>query len=276
MPPNTSKRETDESMRIAIAALYKAKYHNRSDLPLQGHGSVIAELTKATGAHRSIVQKVVNKCKTLLDNKKEYDARVTYERPDAQKIPPNSFEEHLVSVYKQRHSLHTTANIMNTMKEMDLGAQYNPDKDCISVSAVRRALNSMKHEKQKVKKVPQQSNNNAVWVRARYNLAAQLLVRFGLDLPSHVTEEGEIDPKIIDTVAIAAQGLNLSIHQIAWWDEIHIRQKIGEILEYIYVFSQNEKGLYDKNSPIQKKMLVSNIKGYLSNANSFTHNDDKT
>ena len=49
----------------------------------------------------------------------------------------------------------------------------------------------------------------------------------------------------------------LSIYQIAWWDEIHIRQKIGEILEYIYLFSRDEKGVYNNTFEVAAKKLVS-------------------
>ena len=114
----------------------------------------------------------------------------------------------------------------------------------------------MKFEKQKVKKVSQQQNN-PIWVHARYQLCAQLMVRFGMDLPPHVLNDDSINPAIIDKNVIAEKGFHLSIHQIAWWDEIHIRQKIGEILEHVFVFSRDHKGVYNRGCKVEKKKFVS-------------------
>ncbi len=254
----TKDKNYHEAIRSAISAIYKSEFYERPDIPLTGRGGVVSSICNIiTTAHPSVVLKVVRKCKEALDSGGQYQAKATYKRPQERKISPGSFEEHLVSVYRQRHSVPTTASLINSMKAIDKGGQYDEAKDYVSETAVKTALAHMKHEKQKVKKVPQQSNNNPVWVRARYNLTAQLLVRFGLELPSHVTEEGEIDPAIIDKVQLAAKGHTLSIYQIAWWDEIHIRQKIGELLEYIYVFAQDENGLYNKKSTVQRRKLVS-------------------
>ena len=94
-------------------------------------------------------------------------------------------------------------------------------------------------------------------MQARYQLCAQLLVRFGIELPSHVTGDISIAPAIIDKTLLSGGRFNLNVYQIAWWDEVHIRQCIGETKECIYEFSRDEKGLYKKDGVISKKTKVS-------------------
>ena len=51
----------------------------------------------------------------------------------------------------------------------------------------------------------------------------------------------------------------LSLHQIAFWDEIHIKQKIGEVLEHILKFATNENGVYDENMEISDKQTTTMV-----------------
>ena len=117
------------------------------------------------------------------------------------------------------------------MCKLELGQIYDPQKHHIGQYAVQTALDNMKLEKTKVKKMCQQSNNNVVWVKARYQLASQLLVQFGEELLAHVHQEILPNEFINSTID---SSFGLSLYQIAWCNEIHICHKIGKILDYIY------------------------------------------
>lgn len=162
--------------RQAIASLYHCKIQSNPNQPLRGRGGILAELVKTVDANRRTVESVVMKCNELdMINKntdtvpKPFNPASTYERPSERKIAPNSFKEHLLSIYKSRHSIPTTTDLLNSLERLDLEDSYDPHKHHIGTTAVKNALNRMNFEKQKVKKTTQQTNN-PIWTKARYHL----------------------------------------------------------------------------------------------------------
>ena len=227
---------------------------------MEGRGGIVSSVAKAIGCHRDVARNAIKKCKETLERQDKYDAMLCItrkaDRSSLRKIQPGSVREHLLSVYKERHSICVTTDLMNSLERLDLGSEYKKEES-VGKKCVRNTLLRMNFEKQKVKKVPQQTNH-PIWCKARYQLAAQLLARFDQELPEPVQDD--IEAIIIDREAITTQGLLLSIHQIAWWDEIHIHQHIGENVEYVCVFPKTEKGVYSQTGEIEKKKLVSNCR----------------
>ena len=254
------KKITDEGatqQRQAIALLYNQVYY-KTDLPLSGRGGVIPSIAKILCAHPGTVAQVVHECKVVFSHGDEYDAsRKSFFRPNQRKIKQGSFLENQIATYKERFSIKTTASIINAMKRMELGDRYNLAEHYVGRKSVTTALQNMNHEKYKVRKVTQASNKNLHWVQARLNFTAQLLVRFGKDLPPDLDITTVQPPHIIDKKMLEAEGLMLSLHQVAWWDEIHIKQRIGEIFDVIYRFARGHDGNYSKTGVVDTKTLVS-------------------
>ena len=194
----------------------------------------------------------------MFDEGDEYDAtRKKFFRASEKKIKPGTFAEHQIADYKQRFSFKTTSNMINAMTRLEMGERYNMQRHYIGRKSVTTALQNMKYEVQTTKKISQASNSNVHWVQARLNFTAQLLVRFGHELPSDLNLDSIKPNSIVDKSLLQTNGLMMSLYQVAWWDEIHIKQRIGEVLDMVYRFAKNKNGIYDKKGEIQKAKPVS-------------------
>ena len=112
----------------------------------------------------------------------------------------------------------------------------------------------MVYKKLPVKKISQATNSNLHWVRARAQFVAQLLVRLGHDLPPELETTCFHPPTILDEDLL--KDLTLSLNQIVWWDEVHIKQKIGEVLDTVFRFAKNEHNTYDEDGDINEEGMV--------------------
>lgn len=248
---------SSSQQRQAIALLYHQVYYG-TGLPINGRGGVISKICETLNVHNWIVSRVVKEAKVAFDSGDQYDATPKlFFRNSQKKVQPGTFIQHQVAYYRERFSIKTTASMINAMQKLELGERYNVQEHYIGQRSIRTALQQMTHRKCKVRKVTQATNNNRHWVKARLNFTAQLLVRFGRDLPSNFDNTVLSDPSTVDINLLQADKLMLSLYQIAWWDEIHIKQKLGEILDIVYRFAKNEKGLYDDegNVPEDEKLV---------------------
>ncbi len=251
--------EAAQQHRQSIALIYHQMFY-KTDTPLNGKGGAIPSIAKMLSAHPSTVSNVVKECKAVFDQGDEYDAsRKKFFRTNQRIIQPNTFLQQQIAIYKERLSFKSTAVIINAMRRLELGPAYDITKHYIGRKSISNALERMKHEVCKVEKVTQGSNKNLHWVQARLNWSAQLLVRFGRDLPPGFDKKILQPPTCADRSLIESCGLNLSLYQIAWWDEIHIKQRVGEVFDTIYRFAKNDQGFYDENGTINEEKLVSSL-----------------
>lgn len=51
------------------------------------------------------------------------------------------------------------------------------------------------------------------------------------------------DLSAVNRKGLEKEGLILSLHQIRWWDEKHIPQVVGEVLDEKYQFGNDENGI---------------------------------
>ena len=247
----TNKRKTSqaaEDTRRAIASLYATLHitHKKTS----GRGGVIAKISRLLNVHNTTVKQVVLDCQDAESKSQNYDpSRRSSSREKKRKIQNSSLNQHLLSVYKKRFSYTTTTSFLNVMTQQEKGTSYNLHNDYLGRTCVRNAMKHMVCKTQKVTKVTQASDENEHWVGARRNFCGQLAVRFGCHLPPDVN----IDPGFVDKPQLEAKSLMLSIYQIAWWDEIHIRQKIGEFLPKVHVFAKTENGVYDEKGKLEEE-----------------------
>ena len=253
------KKKTDkaaEHTRSAIALLYYEAFY-QSNIPLTGQGGIVAQICKTLGAHPSTVSNVVREARVVFNHGDQYDpSRKKFYRLAQHKIAPNTFLQNQVAQYKELHSLQTTACLLNAMRRLELGQHYNIESHYIGRKSVKTALENMNCKIVNVQKTSQASDTNLHWVQARLNFTSQLLLRFGLELPENIPNNVKAS-NFLDKLRIHSENLSMSLFQIAWWDEIHVKQKIGEVVEKLYRFAKNEDGLYDEKGVIDDAKLVS-------------------
>jgi hypothetical protein len=107
--------------------------------------------------------------------------------------------------------------------------------------------------------VYQASNSNKIWVRARFESCSQLLVRFGVEYPKDTSGMVISNPLYISKQEIIKNNLTLTIYQIAWWDEKHIKQIVGDFRDSSYQFGYDEDGNYSEEIEIELRRRVSNM-----------------
>ena len=114
----------------------------------------------------------------------------------------------------------------------------------IGYTAIYNAINSSNHTVVRTQKVPQSSNSNVIWVQARFQAASQFIVRFGLDYPGNTSGAKVSNIKYIDRDLLEEGGHTFGIHQVAWWDEKHVEQVVGELRDETCQFGLDEDGIY--------------------------------
>ena len=247
--------------RATISTIYKSEFQqNRSERSLEGRGGVVSLISKKLPtACNGTISRVVKKTKEALENGEEYDpSRASFERKYLRKIKEGSFDEHIISCYKENHSYETTANIFNAMLMLKMKNEYIPAEHYIGRTAIYGAIQRMKSKIIRRKRVNQASNSNCYWKQARLNFYSQLAVRFGMEIPE-IPEWANIENKdtILDIEKLTDANEMLSIHGIAWWDEIHLFCVIGCNTDEQHVFARNSSGVYDSSGVIEEKELVS-------------------
>ena len=81
---------------------------------------------------------------------------------------------------------------------------------------------------------------------------------FGKILSVNTSGARVSDPTAIDREQILRNNLALDFFGMAWWDEKHIKQVVGEINGTAYQFATDINGVYDQSVELEKVEVVSN------------------
>jgi len=213
-------------------------------------------------ASYATVKSVILKAKEALDNDIFYDpVRQSGSYSKNRKIQEGSEEEHLLTVLKEKASYKTTTDLFNLLVN-----QPKEGNDFVSVKCVFNTIQRTHHTKRRPTKVGQASDDRLFWKRARLIYCLQYLVRLGKE--TIVTEEVLDSHQIDDKIKYNYQYLqehDLAIddlYRIAFWDEIHFHQEVGEGRDVFISFPRDKFGTYDKSKEEdeEKADRVSNMK----------------
>ena len=245
-------------MKESISFIYEFTYHpgyiegTKSLYGRDGIISTIANNLSLKNAHYKTIKKVVLDTIEAISNDEVYEPnRATYTTPNRHKVQPSSFDMHHIAKLKQDGSFRLTAGMYNALIRAPLGLEP------IGYTAIYNAIKRSNHKVVRTEKIHQTSDRNKTWVKARFQAASQLLVRFGLEYPTNTSGMTVQDPKYICKDNIEKNKLTLSIHQIAWWDEKHIQQVVGDFRDHSYQFGFDEDGKYDRSIEIDLVRRVS-------------------
>ena len=187
--------------------------------------------------HYNTIMNVVQDTQKAIENNELYEPnRKLYKNTKVHKIKNSTLDFHLIAKMKEQSSFRTTAGVYNALIRAPMGLPP------IGYTAIYNAISRSNHVKVKTETIYQASDDNLVWVRARFDACSQLLVRFGASYPENTSGMKVSDPKWISRYEILKHNLGLTMYQIAWWDEKHIKQVVGEFREYTYQFGFDEDG----------------------------------
>jgi hypothetical protein len=171
---------------------------------------------------------------------------------DRRKIQEDSLAMHLLTCIKSKGaSFQLTTAIYNALVT---GPQNLPP---VYYSAIYRAITESNHKVSRTSKQCQASDRNKFWKQARFNSCAQLLVRLGGSIPDDTNGAVVTDPSAVDPERLKNKGLTLDLEQIAWWDEKHIPQVVGEISEQNYQFGRDNDEIYSPTVDFDVEQKVS-------------------
>jgi hypothetical protein len=243
--------ELQEKRRTAISYIYESQYHDAylaGDIEFQSGDSdgiviTIAKLLRLERTHYNTVKKVCEQTRECLKYKNTYTGeRASYVCPDRVKIKPDSFDMHFLTCLKERGASYklTSALYNSLIKKPD-------DLPPVGLKAVYNSIKKSNHRVSITQSRCQATDRNLAWKQARFNAAAQLLLRFGTPIPENTAGAVVSDMNAVDKTLIQQNKLTLSLHQIGWWDEKHIPQVCGEVNDITYQFGRDENGLYDED-----------------------------
>jgi hypothetical protein len=203
--------------------------------------------------HYKTIKKVVLDTISAIENDEVYEPnRANYTTPDKHKIQPTTFDMHHIAKLKQDGSFRLTAGMYNALIRAPLGL------DPVGYTAIYNAIKRSNHQVVRTEKICQTSDQNMTWVKARFQGASQLVIRFGLEYPKNTSGMMVQDSKYISRELIVLKKLTLTIYQIAWWDEKHIQQIVGDFRDHSYQFGFDEDGKYDRDIEIDLVRRESN------------------
>ena len=245
-------------MRETISFIFEFTYYPeyfKGNQDIYGRGGIIsciANTLKMGNTHYKTVKKVVLDTLNAIENDEIYEPfRDTYDNQASHKVQPTSLDMHHIASMKENGSFRYTAQMFNALVRAPAGLPP------IGYTAIYNAVKRSNHVVVKTEKVHQASDNNKAWVKARFQANSQLLVRFGMEYPSETSGMKVQDPMYISKEAIDKNNLNLTIHQVAWWDEKHIKQVVGDFRDHSYQFGFDENGKYDAKIEIELVRRVS-------------------
>jgi hypothetical protein len=249
-----------EKLRVSISYIYETQFHDsylNGTMQLQTGGSdgILVRVAKILHIHKThyiTVKQVVKETILCLKLGEDYEPeRRPYVCLSRRKIEEDSLAMHLITCIKEKGaSYRLTTEIYNALVT---GPQNLPP---VYYSAIYRAITESNHKTTRTSKRCQASDRNTMWRQARFNACSQLLVRLGGTMPSDTNGAVVSDPAAIDPDRIKEAGLDLELEQIAWWDEKHIPQVVGEINDNNYHFAKDENGIYDPSAKLEVTQKV--------------------
>ena len=248
-------------MKETISFIYEFTYHPlyvAGTQELYGRSGIISSIANSLlmkNTHYKTIKRVVLDTIECIQNDEVYEGhRSTYTCASRHKINPNSFDMHHIAKLKGSSSFRTTAGMYNALIRAPLGL------DPIGYTSIYNTIKRSNHKVVRTEKIHQASDRNSSWVKARFQANSQLMVRFGMEYPANTSGMTVQDPKYICKDTIEKEKLTLTIHQIAWWDEKHIKQIVGDFRDYTYQFGFDEDGKYDRSIEIELVRRVSEQK----------------
>ncbi len=240
--------DDDERKREAVSLFYQVAFHSKNDTTEDLQGEVSDEIYKAFSGQvrKDVIQRVVVETNNKLRERVQYCAqRKQPDRTDKKKIQQGCGSEHYVTYLKERASYTQVTDLYNVLCAAPEG------RDIVGRKAVYNAIQRTTHKIKKTEVVSQANNKNEFWKLARLYYCSQLLVRLGEALPDDLHMDELAHGSVAGTEAytyekLAREGLTIdSIYRIAFWDEMHVKQKAGELRDHYIIFPRNEHGVYD-------------------------------
>ena len=245
-------------LKESISFIYEFTYHPlyvEGTLDLYGRSGIISAIANSLylkNTHYKTIKKVILDTIECINNDEVYEGhRSTYACPSRRKVDPSSFDMHHIAKLKENGSFRITAGMYNALIRAPLG--LSP----IGYTSIYNTIKRSNHKVVRTEKIHQASDRNSTWVKARFQANSQLMVRFGMEYPANTSGMKVQDPKFICKETINKEKLTLTIHQIGWWDEKHIKQIVGDFRDHSYQFGFDEDGKYDRSIEIELVRRVS-------------------
>ena len=210
-------------------------------------GGLVARISKllnlSTGSSRSVRR-------VMLITWKAWIARKV---PDLSHSPPadttfkieegSKYEKMVCELLEHGNSVRITSEIVSRQMCLDNVPTFSSTSPVLSV--IKR-LNPIQNQ---FSKMNQASDSHSAWVKARYNWCLHLLVRLGRsdDVAEHLSSDSSVLPLWLDQETLSTQGYTFDVHQIAHFDEVHVKQKYGGHGKFQLRFKRNEVGELIKN-----------------------------
>jgi hypothetical protein len=122
----------------------------------------------------------------------------------------------------------------------------------VGLSAVRRTIKRLRTVTRKVHQKKQGSKDTSCpWTKACLGWTTQLLLKLGKhtfkpDEECNKNIQHTDTPNCYDAMKLP----DLSIYQIAFWDEVHKEQVVGVNWDFTYAFPRDEQGAYDEDGVV--------------------------
>jgi len=240
----------EEHVRNAIHTIYKLSHHVNHhttkdldtivDIIFDNLGSKIC---------KKVINRVCQQSKATLDQNTPFNPSwKAFSRPEKIKIKEKSEDEHLVTVLMEKTSYNTATHLYNILVSNKRGS------DQVGTKAVFNAVNRTKSMKLTTVKVSQASDDRDFWKKARLIYCIQYLVRLGKEVTDDVINSLDVENKInFSYQKLQQESLTInSIYRIAFWDEVHFQQVVGEIRDNYISFPRDEYGVYDPSEEIDE------------------------
>ena len=258
-PKRNHKKE--ERIRDAISIYYEFNYYQQKHLPFAGPNGVVDCIHKAFNKipHRTTITSVIEETKHCLDSGKDYSAkRKSFSQTKLHKIKKGSFSEHMISVLRNAGtSYNNISHLMNTalLPKGQESPSYNETvkikkEDFIGKKAIFNSIQRIRQRRVTTLTVSQADDENEFWKRARLCFCTQFLVRLGKEVPIEAQTKWGLDltEEKFDYNILHSKQLTIgSVHAIAFWDEMHIQQRIGHPNDTYTDFPYNEHGILDES-----------------------------
>ena len=250
-------------IRNAIDTLYTYNYHQKKEeLKLTGRGGIVSLIQKDLNLHKNqngIIIRNILKSQECIKNNIPFDpSSKNPSFPTRRKIKPGSLELQLFTSYHEDGlSYNEIKNVMNTVH---FGPKNLP---LIGYTAVQNAAIRETNEKITKSKTNQVSDKHGFWKKACYQFSAhQMCIRLALPVPMDKIPEGiEYERNYL-----IEKNMQLDLHQIAHWDEKHIKQRVGCLTETKTIYPRDANGIYDPvNGVYKEKAAVSVFKNKMMN-----------
>jgi hypothetical protein len=246
-------------MKVAISFYYEWLLHDdflAGNIDIDGRSGVYGKIGRALNlskTHYNTIKQVVDETIDALANGQIYEPyRKPIDKRATHKIQPSSLDMHQIAKLKVNSSFRITTDLFNVCIRGPAGLPP------IGYTAIYNAIKGSNHVVVRTEKRPQSSDSNLIWVHARFQSAAQLIIRFGLEMPADTSGATISDLRYINRVMLEQEGETFEIHQIGFWDEKHIRQVVGEFRDHSTQFGFDEDGIYCPDIMFEIEKKVSN------------------